>query len=250
MKVRLQLLAATLSAALAVGGGAFALAAHAPAPRPTRTTIVSGDGTVAAEGRLSLRRGDRKRARAEIRKRIAEGSEGTYITDILADHDSSLARWPERLVRPIAVWIQPHSNVRGWRSSYVALAREAFEDWKATGIPLDFQFVDDSAKAEVHLAWIDRFKEPISGRTLWARDDDWWILDGSISIAMHHRSGEALDAAAVKAITLHEVGHLIGLDHTRDPATIMTPRVRVRSLTIQDKATARLLYTLPAGAVR
>jgi Matrixin len=250
MKVRLPLFATSIAAALAVGAGAFALLAPAPAPARSRTTIVSGDGTVASESRLSLRRGDRKRARAEIRKRIAEGSEGTYITDILADHDSSLARWPERLARPISVWIQPYSSVRGWRPTYVGLAREAFDDWKATGIPLDFHFVADSAKAEVHLTWLDRFREPISGRTLWARDDDWWILDGSIAIAMHHRSGEALDAAAVKAITLHEVGHLIGLDHTRDPATIMTPRVRVRSLTIQDKATARLLYTLPAGAVR
>ena len=250
MQVRHSLLASSLAAAAALALSA-AVATHATPARPTRTTtIVTGDGTVAAEARLSLRRGDRRRARAEVRRRIAEGSEGTYIADLLADHDSSLARWPERLARPITVWIQPQSLVRGWRPTYVALAREAFEDWEATGIPLDFRFVDDSARAEVHLAWIDRFREPISGRTLWARDDDWWILDGSISIAMHHRTGEALDPAAIKAITLHEVGHLIGLDHTRDPATVMTPRVRVRSLTIQDKATARLLYTLPAGAVR
>jgi hypothetical protein len=247
MKVCLKQYAASLVAALVMGAAASPYVAPA---RPTRTTIVSGDGTVAAESRLSLRRGDRKRARAEVRRRIEEGSEGTYITDILADHDSSLARWPERLARPITVWIQPHARVKGWRTSYVGLAREAFEDWEATGIPLDFKFVEDSAKAEVHLMWLDRFREPISGRTLWARDDDWWILDGSISIAMHHRTGEPLDASAIKAITLHEVGHLIGLDHTRDPATIMTPRVRVRALTLQDKATARLLYTLPAGAVR
>ena len=248
MKVRLPLFAASLATALALG--AVTAAVRSAPAHAARTTIVTGDGTIAAEARLTRGRGDRRKARAEIRRRIAEGSEGTYITDILADHDSSLARWPERLTRPITVWIQPQSFVRGWRPSYIRLAREAFEDWEATGIPLQFRFVDDSARAEVHLAWIDRFKEPISGRTLWARDDDWWILDGSISIAMHHRTGEALDSSAIKAITLHEIGHLIGLDHTRDPATIMTPKVRVRALTVQDKATARLLYTLPAGAVR
>ena len=247
MQVRFALLAATFATALATGA---AVATRHPDVPPPRTTIVRGDGAIATESRFVLRRGDRKRARAEVRRRIAEGSEGTYIADLLADHDSSLARWPERLERPITVWIQPHSQVRGWRPRYVELAREAFEDWGATGIPISFRFVEDSARAEVHLAWVDRFREPISGRTLWARDDDWWILDGSISIAMHHRSGEPLDASAIKAITLHEVGHLLGLDHTRDPATIMTPRVRVRSLTVQDKATARLLYTLPAGAVR
>ena len=247
MQFRLPTIAAAVAAALVAGATVLPVATPEPAPRTT--TVTSTDGAIAAESRLFSRR-DRKRARAEIRRRIAEESEGTYIHDILADHDSSLARWPERLEKPIPVWIQPSSMVKGWKPEYVALARQAFTDWQETGIPIEFRFVADSAKAEVHLGWIDRFREPISGRTLWARDDDWWILDGRISIAMHHRTGEALDPAAIKAITLHEVGHLIGLDHTRDPATIMTPRVRVRQLTVQDKATVRLLYTLPAGAVR
>lgn len=246
MQFRLTMIACTAAAAVAVGAAVLPVA---PAKPVRNTTVTSTDGTIAAESRLFSRK-DRKRARAEVRRRIAEESEGTYIHDILADHDSSLARWPERLEKPIAVWIQPHSLVKGWKPEYVTLARQAFADWQETGIPIEFRFVADSAKAEVHVAWVDRFKEPISGRTLWARDDDWWILDGRISIAMHHRSGEALDPSAIKAITLHEVGHLIGLDHTRDPATIMTPRVRVRQLTVQDKATVRLLYTLPAGAVR
>jgi hypothetical protein len=247
MLFRRPLLALPLAAALALASG-VAVSPGTGAARP-RTTIVSGDGAIAVEARSFLGR-DRKRARAEVRRRIAEESEGTYIHDILADHDSSLARWPERLERPITVWIQPSSTVRGFRGGNPSLAREAFADWESTGIPIAFRFVTDSARAEVHLTWIDRFREPISGRTLWARDDDWWILDGSIQIAMHHRGGEPLDQSAIKAITLHEVGHLIGLDHTRDQQTIMTPRVRVRALTLQDKATARLLYTLPAGTVR
>lgn len=210
---------------------------------PHAATITSTDGSVADE-----RRG--RRARQEVRRRLNEEQDGTYIGDILLDHDSSLARWPERLARPISVWIQPESRVVDWHPQHATLARAAFEDWEATGIPLEFRFVADSADAEVHLTWIDRFREPISGRTLWARDDDWWILDGNITIAVHHSSGETLDGPAVKAIVLHEVGHLIGLDHTPDPTTIMTPKVRVRALTPADKATARLLYTLPAGAVR
>ena len=210
--------------------------------------VTSTDGSVADDRRARGRR--RGRARDDVRRRINEGQDGTYIGDLLVGHDSALARWPERLRRPITVWVQPQSAVADWRPEYVAVAREAFQDWEGTGIPLTFAFVDDSARAEVQLRWIDRFREPISGRTLWARDDNWWILDGTITIAMHHNRGDALDSAAVKAITLHEVGHLIGLDHTADQSTIMTPRVRVRKLASADKATARLLYTLPAGAVR
>ena len=54
----------------------------------------------------------------------------------------------------------------------------------------------------------------------------------------------------MRAIALHEIGHLLGLDHTGDQTNVMAARVRVRELSIADRATARLLYTLPPGGVR
>ena len=110
-------------------------------------------------------------------------------------------------------------------------------------------FVADSSGADVHVTWIDRFNESISGKTLWTHDERWLILAANVVLAVHHRSGDPLDAAAMKAIALHEVGHLIGLDHTVDSTSIMAPRVRVKSLSAADRATAQLLYSLPPGRV-
>jgi predicted Zn-dependent protease len=62
--------------------------------------------------------------------------------------------------------------------------------------------------------------------------------------------GYVLDADAMRAVALHEIGHVLGLDHTADNRNIMSPTVRVRALSSADKATVRLLYTLPPGAVR
>ena len=101
----------------------------------------------------------------------------------------------------------------------------------------------------MHVKWIDRFNEPISGKTVWSRDDSWWIVDGDITIALHHRDGDPLDAPQVRAIALHEIGHLLGLDHTTDASNIMAPRVRVRELSSADQATIRLIYSVPAGKI-
>ncbi len=184
------------------------------------------------------------------RERIRQGERGTYIGEILRSRDSALARWPDRLAQPIRVWIASGSHLRGWDPVFALRVEDAFEEWSRLGIPIRFTYVVDSADANVHVQWIDRFPEPISGKTLWARDRQWWIVNGNITLALRHNSGDPLDEKAVKAIALHEVGHLLGLDHTADVANIMTPRVRVRDLSDADRGTVRLLYTLPPGPVR
>ena len=131
-----------------------------------------------------------------------------------------------------------------------AQVRRAFEEWDVLQLPIQFAFVDDSADAEVHVTWIDHFSEPISGRTKWARDDEWLITDANIILAVHHHQGEVLDEEAMRAMALHEIGHLLGLDHTQDATSIMAPKVRVRDLSAADRATVRLLYSLPPGPVR
>jgi hypothetical protein len=186
----------------------------------------------------------------EIRRRLREGAPGTYVNELLLHRDSALARWPDRRSRPLRVWVQPESPVVDYNVGFPELVRGAFEAWMSTGIPLSFSFVPDSADADVQVTWIDRFDEQISGKTLWAHDNDWWIVEANIVLAIHHRGGEPLDSSAVRAIALHEVGHLIGLDHTSDAANIMTPKVRVKELSPADRATARLLYTLPPGKVK
>ena len=88
------------------------------------------------------------------------------------------------------VWIQPEQrqSTDGARR-YATRVRDAFLDWDALAPPVRFAFTADSASADVHVTFIDHFNEPISGRTKWARDDDWWIIDADIVLAVHHRNG-------------------------------------------------------------
>lgn len=237
-----RFLVSALSLALvlsALGAASFDIASL----RPDTDQVASAAGSVVLGGRSD-------RIRAAVRRALIRREEGTYIAEILAERDSSLARWPDREANPLRVWIQPDAAIEDWIPAYVDSVRSAFLDWNDVDLPVSFAFVTDSAHAEVHVTWIDHFDEPISGRTKWARDDDWWITDGDIVLAVHHHHGAVLEEDAMKAIALHEIGHLIGLDHTERSENIMAARVRVRSLSPADVATARLLYTLPPGAVR
>jgi predicted Zn-dependent protease len=243
MMFRRSRLSARTAAAITLALLPLSGAMRAPA---ARTSVASG-GVVAKP--LTPRAAERERVKADVRRRLAERGSGTYIGEMLAERDSALARWPER-DRPLTIWIQPASTIADWSNDYVASVRNAVTDWDALDLPVHFAFESDSARADVHVSFIDQFEEAISGRTKWERDDSWWITDADIVLAVHHRNGPALDDDAMHALALHEVGHLLGLDHTEDATSIMAARVRVRALSNADRATVRLLYTLPPGGVR
>jgi hypothetical protein len=212
---------------------------------PSSPTVHRPSAAATAELPLAVRR----MGREDVRERLEQNQAGTYIGEVLLDRDSALARWPDRVERPLRIWISSGKDIPGWQAGFENEVRMAFNTWGTVGIPVSFELAPDSAHADVHVKWIDRFNEPISGKTVWSRDDNWWIVDGDITIALHHRDGDPLDAPQVRAIALHEIGHLLGLDHTTDSSNIMAPRVRVRELSAADQATIRLLYSVPAGKI-
>ena len=158
-------------------------------------------------------------------------------------------RWPGTIIVLSLAALVPASGVAAQSSPIPGWTLVTSTD-PAFSIQLPPGWARDSASADVHVTFVHHFDEPISGRTKWARDDDWWIIDADIVLAVHNSSGRTLDDEAMKAMALHEIGHLLGLDHTEDLTSIMAPRVRVRDLSPADLATVRLLYTLPPGGVR
>src|SRR5690606_32811771 len=131
-----------------------------------------------------------------------------------------------------------------------ALVRDAFTAWTDAGVPIALTFTPDSARAEIHVTWVDRFESQMTGRTRWAHDQHGWIVGGNIQLAIHQPDGPRVDPDAVRAIARHEVGHLLGLDHTADAANIMAARITVPELSEADRATARLVYQLPPGSLK
>ncbi len=222
--------------------------ASAPSAPGAAPVAASADSTGLVSIRASAQPAP-KRDLAEIQRRLADGERGTYIRELLLQRDDNNTRWPDRQAEPLRIWIQPSSTLADFHGSYPVRAREAFERWMRVGVPVAFTFVVDSASCDIPVTWVDKFEMPITGRTLWTRDQYWWIVGSSVEVALHHQSGAALDPLAIYVITLHEVGHVLGLDHTQDDRSIMAARVRVTDLSDVDEHTAQLIYSIPPGSV-
>jgi len=191
--------------------------------------------------------------RADTRALISARSTGTFIPDILLLSDSTLQRWPDRRATPLRVYLSEEVPKAGGRVREVFLqaVREAFTTWEGVELPIRFIFVGDSALADVTVSWVTDFNgEPVLGRTKVVRDSRYWIIRADVQIATMRRDGIAqLDPTVVRALAIHEIGHGIGLDHAVDTTVIMAPKIRARALTLSDKATAQLLYSVPPGSV-
>ncbi len=175
--------------------------------------------------------------------------DGTYLAELLEMRDGWNYRWPDRRLEPMRVWIQP-SQLEGYQPDFARAVESSFNDWALIGLPFLFTFVRDSARAEVHVTWVSRFEARMTGRTLWRHDQHGWITGGSLELALKLPDGRPVVMDGVRAIALHEVGHLVGLDHPSDQTSVMAAQVFVTQMNEADRRTARLIYDLPPGRLR
>ena len=189
---------------------------------------------------------------ADIRRRIADAGARTYINDLLAMQDSVLYRWPDSREDGLRVWIQSDAHVRDWWIGYVQSARDVFLEWETAGIPLRFVFATDSVGADIVVRWIDQFpvNELRIGKTRRLADQNAWVRHAEVVVALHDRDGDTFPPGEISEILRHEIGHALGLGHSRNTGTIMYPESTHLDITDLDRETLHLLYALPPGRVK
>lgn len=245
----------------------FVGAKVATRPQPPETAdpvvILAGDSVraiatasthqqVAASTTVQTRTPAPERDLPQIRARIAE-TPGTYMSDMLDDLNGSLVRWPDKRESGLRIWVQSMTPVPDWDQRYAQMARDAFDDWGRDALPMRFDFVNDSATSDIRIVWREKFAPEQGARvgvTTRTNDQHGWLLDARIDVAIHDSTGRAIPPTALAGIVRHEAGHALGMGHSRDPRTKMFPFEMTEDIAAADRATMRLLYSLPPGPAR
>ena len=189
-------------------------------------------------------------ARAESRRRIRASAGYTYLGEVLAEsRDSALHRWDDRATRPVRVYL-PAATVANFQPEFLDAVRRALERWADAGVPVRFIVDPDSTEAEVRFTWKVQFDIDRTGQTDLMWDQDGHILSALVTLATFDPHGHPLAPSDVQVVAVHEMGHVLGLDHSSDSSDIMFSNTRVRDLSSRDVRTAQLLYELAPGSVR
>jgi hypothetical protein len=220
-----------------------------------RDTTIIGSGHVQAIVRRELIPAGRaqKTPPEELRRRVQNLAPGTYVNDILIEQDSALYRWPERVSDALRVYVEPTSVIAGFDPMYPDMARTIFSEWSEAGFPLRFTFIFDSTNADITIRWVDRFgieEGQRIGVTERMQTSQFLIARARIAIANHDSTGRALSVNTVGGILRHEIGHALGLNHARDPSSVMFRESATSTIGRSDRKTLRLLYLVPGGSLK
>jgi len=189
-------------------------------------------------------------ARSETRRRIRASAGYTYLNEIvLASQDSMLHRWDNRINRPVRVFLGP-GTAANFQPSFLDAVRDAFQRWRDTGLPVRFNLDVDSASAEVHFRWRIQFDMERTGQTDLTWDQDGNLVTAEVTLATFDPKGRPLGPDEMRVVALHEIGHVLGLDHSPDSSDVMYARTKVQELSPRDTHSALLLYQLPPGSLR
>lgn len=188
--------------------------------------------------------------RAAARALLARDAGQTYLDSMLSSTDSLVRRWPDRGGRPFRIAVLEGGS-RDYGVRMADFVREAASRWQAADVGLWFSFTGDSSDADIVFQWRESFA---SGNKAGETDLRWSnagpVVRAYVSLATRNAGDSLFTDDALLGAAVHELGHAVGLPHSAEGSDVMYPVTQVTVPSARDRATVRLLYSLPPGSLR
>jgi hypothetical protein len=165
-----------------------------------------------------------------------------YIGPPDGELEAPLPRWWVGADHPRTLWVYFAPAPPG-RPDFWSATANAMATWNdVSGIPLLFQRTTHRQGADVEFRWRRRFEARQAGTTDWETDGDGWLRAVTVTLALEHEDGTPMSDEFRGLVSLHELGHAIGLPHSDEPTDVMHPGNRSFDLSDRDILSARQLY--------
>lgn len=189
----------------------------------------------------------------------------TLVQSSLERHDGMVVRWATPR-GPIRVWMEPRIDEPvfgrlGSIDTWAKAVHHAVADWSMARAGIQLRLVLDSTAADIRIRW-RRSLAPASsstdstvtrsdGRSLVARDAGSGAIESAeLLLGESEAHGAPRRPIDVHAITIHELGHALGLSHasgTNRTGSVMAARIVTDEVTSDDLRVLRAWYALPVG---